>query len=301
MPDQQEITVFVTATRQQETANLKAAVLPSARQETFPRITYRYLREWYQLVGRELFSEWRAHAKRRLLGRPEQEPIAKIVLPQWEPRQHELQLSGVVFTSLFNPYDGRKNWNDMLTAFCAAFRDCSDATLLFKLGSHDCQAAMSDMLMCMARLPAFSCRVVIVHGFLEGESFESLIEASHFIVNASHGEGQCLPLMEFLSCGRPAVAPRNSALLDYIDTEVGFVVEGWLEATAWSHDPRWAFRTFRQQINWESLVAAYRAAYHCVREEPQRYAELSRNAIERMRDHCSRQVARERLKAFLNI
>jgi len=142
--------------------------------------------------------------------------------------------------------------------------------------------------------------VVIFNGFLEGADFERLIEATNFVVNASYGEGQCLPLMEFLSCGRPAVAPRNSAMLDYMDTEVGFVVDGWQEARAWPQDPRAAFRTCQQQINWESLVCAYRDAYHCVHEEPARYTEMSRNAVERMRVHCSRAAAAATLKGLMS-
>lgn len=303
-PSRDTVIAAVAAARRPRGADCRAAALPTARQQSPLRITYRYAVEWYRLVGRELFMEWLMQAKRRLLARPlpaaVPPPVAEIPR-SWLSDGQCLELSGVVFTALFNPYDGRKNWVDMLTAFCAAFRGRSDATLVFKLGSTDCAMAINDMLICMARLPKFACRVVVLSGFLEGEDFEALIEASHFVVNASYGEGQCLPLMEFLSCGRPAVAPRNSAMFDYIDAEVGFVVDGWQEIRAWPQDPRAAFRTCQQQINWESLVAAYGAAYRCAREEPQRYAQLSRNAVERMRKHCSRQVAHERLRALLNI
>ena len=221
--------------------------------------------------------------------------------PGWVPGTCSFELTGVVFTALFNPYDGRKNWIDMLTAFCAAFRDEADATLVFKLGHHDYQAALSSMLMCIARLPRFKCRVLMVHGYLEKSEFDSLIAASAFVVNASHGEGQCLPLMELMSCGKPAIAPRNSAMLDYIDEEVAFVVDGWLDATAWPHDPRLAYRTGRQQIDWSSLVEQYRAAYRCYKEDPDRYRRMSAAAIQRMHDHCSQAVAKARLQQFLNI
>jgi hypothetical protein len=107
--------------------------------------------------------------------------------------------------------------------------------------------------------------------------------------------------MEFLSCGKPAIAPRHSAMLDYIDSEVAFVVDSWLDATAWSHDPRLAYRTLRHQIDWSSLVEAYRAAYRCVQDDPSRYAKMSAAAIERMRGHCSQAVATQKLRQFLSI
>ncbi|WP_415753902.1 glycosyltransferase [Pseudomonas leptonychotis] len=293
-------------------------------QQSRLQITRRYLGEWYLRVLRELLpglpgskpAQPAASASvelviedggLRLEPRNQVEPSSlpksgvKPLTPEWSLNECNFELSGVVFTSLFNPYDGRKNWVDMLTAFCAAFKDTADATLVFKLGHHEYQSALNDMLMCMARMPKFKCRVVLLQGFLDKAEFDSLIRASAFVVNASHGEGQCLPLMEFLSCGKPAIAPRHSAMLDYIDEEVAFIVESWLDATAWSHDPRLAYRTLRHQIDWSSLERSYRAAYHCAVHEPERYARMSATAIQRMHGHCSQAVTAQKLRQFLSL
>lgn len=302
LPDREAVIAAVAAARQPQGASSQAATLPHARQQSLLRISYRYAVEWYRLVGRELLREANAHARHKFFGAPLPQATEADQAPMpacWFPKVSQLTLSGVVFTALFNPSDGRKNWVDMLTAFCSAFHERPDATLVFKLGSNDCQAEVQDMLVCLARLPRGACRIVILNGFLEGEDFEKLIEATHFVVNASYGEGQCLPLMEFLSCGRPAIAPRNSAMLDYMDDQVGFVVSGWQEARAWPQDPRAAFRTCQQQIDWESLVNAYRAAYDCVVQTPERYAQLSQAAISRMQQHCSQAVARKKLEELL--
>lgn len=277
----------------------------------------RYFVEWYRLVVRDLLPV----AIREVLGRLRRWLVPGRELPAtdsafeeqavpspvpaadscWVPAEHTFNLDGVVFTSVFNPYDGRKNWSDILTAFCTAFRDNPEATLLFKLTHQEYRTAIEAMLSCMARLPAFRCRVVILHGYLELDDYNTLVAASDFVVNASHGEGQCLPLMEMLSCGIPAIAPRNSAMLDYIDTEVGFVVNSWLDGTAWPHDPRLAYRTRRHQLDWASLCDAFRAAYQCFREQPEEYRRLSSNAIERMRRHCSQQTARQQLVGLLKL
>jgi len=308
----------------QAQAPTDAPVVECAPQQSRLKISRRYLGEWYFRVLREFLpglpgpapAPPAAPATLELViedctlplePRNQVEPGAlpksgvKPLTPEWGLSECSFELSGVVFTSLFNPYDGRKNWVDMLTAFCAAFKDAADATLVFKLGHHEYQSVLNDMLMCMARMPKFKCRVVLLQGFLDKAEFDSLIRASAFVVNASHGEGQCLPLMEFLSCGKPAIAPRHSAMLDYIDEEVAFVVDSWEDATAWSHDPRLAYRTLRHQIDWSSLVEAYREAYRCVQEDPSRYAKMSANAIERMRCHCSQAVATQKLRQFLNI
>lgn len=281
-------------------------------------ITARYLGTWYQQVLRGLLPWLPEYSSSLAVIEPapqaeKMEPVNQVeprVLeascgqsrtPEWVPASCAFELSGVVFTSLFNPYDGRKNWIDMLTAFCAAFQDNAEATLVFKLGHHEYQAALNSVLMCIARLPEFKCRVLVVHGFLEKSQFDHLIGASAFVVNASHGEGQCLPLMELMSCGKPAIAPRNSAMLDYIDDEVAFVVHSWMDATAWPHDPRLAYRTCRHQIDWSSLVEQLRAAFHCYKEHPERYRRMSAASIQRMQGHCSQAAAKVRLEQFLNL
>lgn len=314
MPDVDAVARAVAAARRHPPSTPEGPA-PASRQSVI-RISRRYLGTWFQEVLRPLLPQ-RAISKpsgvelivsddtKRLEPRNQVEPAS---LPEaglkpptavWALGECQLELSGVVFTALFNPYDGRKNWVDMLTAFCSAFRECADATLVFKLGHHEYQSALNDMLMCMARMPRFQCRVVLVQGFLDGIEFEALIRSTAFIVNASHGEGQCLPLMEFLSCGKPAIAPCHSAMLDYIDPDVAFVVESWEDATAWSHDPRLAYRTLRHQIDWSSLVRAYQAAYRCAKNDPDRYSRMSSNAIARMQKHCSQASARERLMDFL--
>lgn len=276
--------------------------LPAIGLRAWLWITVRYLVEWYRLVWKDLINPSAgsvtvptAPLTEALVPTPEPLPAA------WLPKAHRLTLSGVIFTAIFNPYDGRKNWVDMLTAYCEAFRDMDDATLVFKLGHHEYHSAMNDMLMCMARLPAFKCRVVLMHGYLDEAAFEALMEATSFVVNASYGEGQCLPLMEFLSSGIPAIAPCHSGMADYISTDIAFVVDSWADATAWPHDPRLAYRTLRHQTDWQSLLQAYKSAYHCFKHMPEKYTALSAAAMERMQQHCSRATAKEKLMSFLNI
>ncbi len=311
IPNADAVARAVASARARElpVAAAKAEVAePEAKaRQSLARITLRYLVEWYRLAWRAPVAPVAAEPAPARMEPPNPvEPgglpdvaVDEGAMPALPFGEHRLTLSGVVFSAVFNPYDGRKNWVDMLTAFCTAFRDNPEATLLFKLGHHEYESAMNDMLMCMARMPAFECRVVLLHGYLDRSEFDELIRHTAYIVNASHGEGQCLPLMEFLSCGKPAVAPRHSAMVDYIDESVAFEVATWLDATAWPHDPRLAYRTLRHQIDWASLVEAYRAAFQCYTQQPERYARMSNAAIERMRTHCSLEAGRGRLEAFL--
>ena len=211
-----------------------------------------------------------------------------------------LQLDGVIYTTILNPGDGRKNWKDLLQAFCMAFRDTPDATLVLKLTHHDAATGIPDMLESMYTNSPFACRVLLVNAYLEQDDYERLLLATSYAVNSSHGEGQCLPLMEYMSCGKPAVSPRHTAMLDYLDAGNAFVVGSWSQPGAWPQDPRQAFRTLWQRIDFGSLVAAYRESYQVAKSDPARYASMSANAMEALRKYCSTAVVGPELAAFLH-
>ena len=214
------------------------------------------------------------------------------------PGDHELLLEGVIYTSVFNPYDGRKNWTDMISAFCATFRDVFDATLVLKLTHHDITDALNDILHHLYKNQPFRCRIVLIHGYLADADYERLVEATRYVVNSSYGEGQCLPLMEFMSCGRPAIAPLNTAMADYIDHENAFIVDSTEELSAWPHDPRAAYRTLRYVTDWDSLCSAYRASYDVAKNDPERYRRMSAHAVRSLEKFCSQANAEQRLRAF---
>ena len=214
-------------------------------------------------------------------------------------REQTLVLDGVIYTSVFNPGDGRKNWEDMLSAFCVTFREVEDATLVLKLTHHDAEEALTDILHHLYKNQPYRCRIVLIYGYLADADYERLVQATSYVVNTSYGEGQCLPLMEFMSCGKPAVAPRTTAMIDYLDADNAFLIDSTDELTAWPHDPRKAFRTLRYITNWASLCTAYQASYAVAMDDPQRYARMSAHAVTSLQNFCSQATAEQRLKEFL--
>ena len=209
------------------------------------------------------------------------------------------ELSGVVFCSIFSPSDGRKNWVDIVTAFCWAFRDTPDATLLLKMTHHDLEFFRIPLLTLLSRLAPFKCRVLTLHGFLDDDKYRELIGITDFYVNASTGEGLCLPLMEFLSAGKPALAPRHTAMLDYLDDKLAHIVATSEELACWSHDPAGILRTRRHRLNWASLMEGYRACYRLAQDNPDGYQHKSVTAWERMREFSDTPIVAEQLQSFL--
>ena len=220
--------------------------------------------------------------------------LARFLEQSGQPRM-TVRLSGVTYTTVFNPADGRKNFNDLLGGFIWAFRDVDDATLILKITHHDPVRGLQPVLADIAKHGSFRCRVLLVHGMLSDDEYRMLIRLTSYAVNTSTNEGQCLPLMEFMSAGRPAIAPAHTAMLDYISVDNAFVVKNAPRPYVWPHDSRQAIRTNRFAINVADLVKAYRESYIVAKRHPNRYAAMSLAATTALRGFCSTEIVQQRL------
>jgi len=223
-----------------------------------------------------------------------------IANPSLEKNAQRIVFRGVVYAAVFNPNDGRKNWHDTLWAFCWAFRNSWSATLLIKLVHHDARFACEILLHEMKKLAPYKCRVVVIHGYLDDDAYQTMINGVTYVVNSSYGEGQCLPLMEFMSAGKPALAPDHSAMADYLNSDNAFVVRSSPEWTHWPHDPRLVLRAFRYRLDWQSLFDAFIESHTVATSQHERYLAMSQAATVTLRAHCSEQVIVDGLEKFLH-
>ena len=214
--------------------------------------------------------------------------------------RNAVYLDGYVYTAIINPYDKRKNWQDMVVAFCWAFHDVADATLVLKLTATHVVEFSDELVIYLKRLSPFKCRVVAIDAFLDDEAYEQLIEGGTYYVNTSYGEGQSIPLTEAMSCGAPAVAPTHTAMRDYVADDAAFVFKTNAVLTSWQHDPRRAFRCTHYRPDWTALVNAYRRSYETAKSDPKRYAEMGRNASRRLKDYCSLERTTADFHAFID-
>lgn len=214
--------------------------------------------------------------------------------------QIRMRLRGVVYTSVLTPSAGRKNWEDLLTAFCWAFRDTADATLILKLTGTELTFHHHQLLMLLSKLSPFRCRVIAINGYLSDQDYAALLDATNYYVNASLCEGLCLPLMEFLAAGVPAIAPDNTAMADYIQDDLAFVVASYPGLPKpWPHGDNESHRTSCHQLDWHSLMQAYRQSHQIAMHDPGRYRQMSRRAREAMLAYCGEDAVKSQLRGFL--
>ncbi len=220
------------------------------------------------------------------------------------PHSPRLELSGVVYATVFNPNDPRKNWHDLLSAFLLALGDREDATLVLKL-------VVSPALLLKALNLVYAhyrrlgvrhrCKVVVVTDYLSDAQMCELARGSTYYLNTSHAEGACLPLQDFLAAGRPGVAPAHTALADYFHDGVGFVVASHPEPAAWPHDPDGRCRTSWHRLVWQSLADQLRASYAAARSDVRRYQALAERGRAEIAAFAGAEQVWSRLAAALDL
>ncbi len=213
----------------------------------------------------------------------------------------QVELSGVVYTSIFTPADGRKNWQDLLTGFLLALRDQEDATLVMKLIAKD--AAAPNLVLDYYRRLALHhrCRVVVITDFLTHEQMLALTRASTYYITTTRAEGNCLPLMDYLAAGRPCVSPCHTAIGDYVSNHMGYLVESHPEPAAWPQDRQLRCRTSWHRLVWPSLVDQIRASYRAAKQNRAAYEAKAASAREKMREWASVEKVWPRLRSALNL
>lgn len=261
------------------------------------RTGYRqYIRRWLSHEALEKVSE----GKKRALAAIGKEPT---IVP--DPPLHSGKLTiggGLTYLTIFNLGDKRKNHLELISAFLLAFRDRPDVTLVIKLVTNKrVERYEANVLTHEYRKLGIRhrCRVVVITEFLSEAQMDSLFRASTYYVNASLAEGACLPLMRALAGGRPSIAPRHTAMADYMDERVGFVPRSFPEPTYWPHDPEQRLETIRYRPVWSDLRDAFVASAEVADRRPERYAALARAARERMAHYASQDAAVRALRESL--
>jgi len=217
------------------------------------------------------------------------------------PATAQLELSGIVYTTVFNPFDQRKNWPDLVSAFLFALRDRDDATLVVKLAVPPDRAAagLNQVLAFHRQLGlAHRCKLVLVSAYLSDAQMLELARGTTYYLNASRCEGACLPLQDFLAAARPAIAPRHTAIADYFDDACGFVAESHPEPASWPQDPARGYATTWHRLVWPSLRDRIGESYDAARQP--RYETLAAAARARMIAMAGSEVVWTQLSAALD-
>jgi hypothetical protein len=90
--------------------------------------------------------------------------------------------------------------------------------------------------------------------------------------------------MDYLAAGRPGISPSHSAIGDYFDKDVGFVIDSHQEPAFFPHEERPKYRTTWARLVWPSLVEQLQRSYHVAKYERRTYEQMSETARARIAD-----------------
>jgi hypothetical protein len=173
--------------------------------------------------------------------------------------------------------DYRKNVGGLLQAYAAlpqALRERYELVLVGRLGTDDPRGPFGRQ----AEVLGVADRVVFT-GFVSDDELVALYQACSLFVFPSLYEGFGLPVVEALACGAPALAGRNSSLVELVDQEEVFFdaadpasIQEGLERALADGELRERLRApaIRERFSWRRIAELTAAAYHEVAPTPRR-------------------------------
>jgi glycosyltransferase involved in cell wall biosynthesis len=267
----------------------------------------RFVRPWIPAAGERFLRRISGASRTGPDGSPETSaaasgPVLSSAPACGAPSQH-LDFHGIVYASVLNTYDCRKNWKDLVKAYLVGLADEPDALLILKLvaSPRTRWARLQEVFEHYSELGIrHRCRLALISEYLTDEQMVELARGSTYYVNNSRAEGACLPLQDFLAAGRPAIAPAHSALADYFDGSLGYVVASHPEPMFWPHDPRRKYLTTWYPTDWKSLANQFRRSFRTARREPRCYESQAACARERIQSFASAEQVWPRLAGALD-
>jgi glycosyltransferase involved in cell wall biosynthesis len=151
-------------------------------------------------------------------------------LGRWIASHGDGRRPPLVFLSVLNPEDFRKHLDPMLRGFHHVRQRHPNAVLIVK-------ALVSGHRMPLAEVAGSAVRnklapgtvlrddgIAIINAYLSDDDMSMLYSLADCYLCTSLAEGQNLPLLEAMAHGTVAITTRNTAMLDYIDDDNGFVI-----------------------------------------------------------------------------
>jgi hypothetical protein len=157
--------------------------------------------------------------------------------------------SKVVFSTWLNIHDPRKNIRFIIEAvneYSQFFGKVCSLIVKIHGSDQDCEDVLKLSTEINQSFPNAHLQVFATNEYLTQDKLLLLRKKASIYLNASTGEGLCLPVIEHMLANCPAVVPKNSAFLDYPDSKYLKKVEVDAIPTYFPQDLTKEFRTHAQ-------------------------------------------------------
>lgn len=195
----------------------------------------------------------------------------------------------IIFCTVFNVHDFRKNLRPVLEAFTRFSKKRSNAYLIMKISLVNASDSLLNDNLLQAQLtsgdgsisPLVSDRVWMTNEVFSRDEMHGLYDLSSFYICSSHAEGQNLALLEAMSRGVVPVSVMHTAMSDYITENNAIVMQTEPKPLTVRLAQRYGLHGI--QTNYLDMKEAYQRFEDAFNLSDEEYARLSSAALETVR------------------
>lgn len=136
------------------------------------------------------------------------------------------------YLTIINPWDKRKNIEDVITSFVKFSSKYKQALLIIKLVIDNQGTRLFNINEILAKkIKLKSSNIIFISQNLTDNQMSALMQSVDYYYCMSKAEGQNLPLIEAMSVGTVPVSITHTAMADYIQEDNAFTIKSKVEST----------------------------------------------------------------------
>jgi glycosyltransferase involved in cell wall biosynthesis len=200
-------------------------------------------------------------------------PIDPVALDNLEPISVMPHIERSVTFLVSGAYTARKNYEDLLMAYCEVFDKTTDVVLVVKTWAPvaDVNARLAIQNSISGLLGKITAekrpKVLIVTDLLEDKESQAIIKGADVVVSTSRGEGLDLTIVQAMAMGKIVVCDTNFGHSDYVNQNNAITYASYQRPVTDSGVPFHTTKMRWNQPEYNSLCAALSKAYDEVKKK----------------------------------
>lgn len=190
---------------------------------------------------------------------------------------NDLKYIKKTYLTVVNPWDKRKNIEDIVNSFVNFSNNYKQALLIIKLVIDNQGTTLFNINEILAKkIKIKSSNVIFISQNLTDTQMRALMQSVDYYYCISKAEGQNLPLIEAMSSGTVPVSTTHTAMADYIHEDNSFTIESSLESATLNSNASKNSNLYWYKPEIKSAIKALETSY---KASPSEYKLKSDNCI----------------------